>query len=318
MAFNDNNQDQILQKHITRSGFTIYANNLVREISPLFSRDSATHKGTINIFEEDEKGQQVAVVSGHLKIQAPNDYYMSVKHSKPFTFLTEKIAALVTSSTPLKGLTDKGLQITISRAEWDYRTQTSNSLRSFEELYSALQAIQSLVIEYQVIRDGKAFERISGHFIGEDMTLTKDKQTIELVIPPKAVNVFILEASQRAIIGADLYQISGKNPYIMPFLTYISVELGARNSTSFVMNIKDLIQMLCINTKARRKERDIVQPIKRTISEAQKHGFEIEYLSQSNGPITADDLTRYRKFYELKIQITDRRTENSDQISHQK
>ena len=304
------NQEKKQEKAI---GFSVYSNNLNRELAPLFTRDNDTHKGTVDIFESQNEKFQIARISDHLQIQTEKGFYMSSKYAKPFMFLSEKIAQAISSNTKPLDETSKGLEITINRAEWDMRTGTKKSVRSFEELYNGLLGLSSMVVVYKVIRNGKAIALCGGHLIGEDLTLDEDKKTIKLVIPPKAVELYILEAPQRAILGESFYRIPSLNPFAAAFVSFLSMEMDARHCNSFYLDIKDMIERLSINTNLRRKDKEIMQPIQRTVSEAQKHGFQIEYVTAANGEPNEADMTTWTRFYELRLKITDKRPEKSDQ-----
>ena len=304
MAFFGINNDK------TPQGYQVYTNNLTRELVPLFTRPKVDHKGTIDIFdtkENENKDLKMAIVGPHTKVLAPKGFIFSPNLLKTYLFLTQKIAQVVTSKTPEQDVEGKGLQIRIERPEWDLKNGDNNKYRSFIDLYEGLLALQKLSLLYQVFREGEGFATIADPLIDKGLELSADKRVITLTIPPKPLNMFIYEAAQRSYLPENFYRLPIHNPYLGAFIAHIWAEMSARHTKTLILGISDIIEKLKLNTKTERKDRHVITPIKTMVMEAQKQGYEIEYLTAGNTKPIGSDFTNYNRFKQLRLKIIDKR-----------
>ena len=301
-TYNDNDLNGMEPQ--IKQGYSVPANNFNREVSILWTKDGVKRKNTIDIFKAVEgKEAKEAIISEHLKLIAPNNFYMDVKHARPYSFLMEKLAQNINSNMARLGEDSTGLKITMTRAEWESRTQEKKKARSFRDLYNSLLEISNFKFFYVIYRENKPYEIVSGTLIrGDDIKITDDK-TIEFLVPPKTVNLFIEEASQRGFLDAQFYGESDRDPLIKAFLSMIALEMTARRTNVLLLNIKDIVKKLSINDTDRRKERYVITPVKRMVEKAEKHGYRIKYLTQANTEPRGLDLMDYDKFIMLKLQI---------------
>ena len=119
--------------------------------------------------------------------------------------------------------------------------------------------------------------------------------------------MFIYEAAQRSYLPENFYRLPIHNPYLGAFIAHIWAEMSARHTKTLILDISEIIERLKLNTKTERKERHVIAPLKAVVSEAQKQGYEIDYLTAGNTKPIGADFTNYNRFKQLRLKIIDKR-----------